>query len=764
MLLYLLAVGVLAQSPPGLRQETDWLTQESCNVSTTVTFENNVLTISNGLISRSFLTYPAFCTIEYLRLTPIPYTFLRALAPEGNVTLNSSSFNIGGCLGVPDGHAEFWNPELYLDSLKPDPESFTFKSYEVSAPHEPFPWVPGTRSSPTNIKWPPQGRHVTITFSPPKSENYTDFEGVLPILHYEMYDCVPALTKWIQISNESPKPVIVNELYTELLRVPNGAPERLTSMGYMASMPPWDDMLTLDPHQGFPGRSQNYWYWDPDFDAPNDNELHATWSYYTYLKVGYNWDMSYGGPTGPGAIVDPRDTFTAVSWKFLLHDSEELERRGLTLKRFLRVVAPQTYEAPTTMMTTNINSTVQFRSAISQAAQVGADVLIVAFGADGYCGLCDGQMLNETWRTWFAEQVAFAKSMNVTMSAYTLMQHNGWGETVPEGEEAVNRDGTNASVACMATDWHAKYRQNVLDFIKNTSLGGLETDGQYEAYPCAATHGDHRHNGIDGSFHAQLATTLEFNVNLKKLGVYQTSADSYVFSGTNRWNHADNDAGFRLSLWEGMTMSRNYCYDSTYFRVPTSGQYCINDMTQRTFDECGGYGLARMQCLHFALGSLLVSGTFPVFISDTLYVRGDQDAATIMTVVSQWFAFFKKYRPLLGTDLFLHVAPVTSRTIEVTVHSKRNCRPGEPCLIVGVVNPSNSPKKQVVPISVYYSGIKTGSTVTITDVTPPPPPGAPTFVAPTRDFVVGSQGGFYDIFLPIELPPRSFQALLLNVK
>ncbi len=81
-------------------------------------------------------------------------------------------------------------------------------------------------------------------------------------------------------------------------------------------------------------------------------------------------------------------------------------------------------------------------------------------------------MLNDTWRSWFAEQVAYANARGLEVSAYTLMQHNYWGETVPASEQALGRDGKPIGVACFGTDWHARYRANVLEFIRAVSLGG----------------------------------------------------------------------------------------------------------------------------------------------------------------------------------------------------------------------------------------------------------------------------------------------------
>jgi hypothetical protein len=46
----------------------------------------------------------------------------------------------------------------------------------------------------------------------------------------------------------------------------------------------------------------------------------------------------------------------------------------------------------------------------------------------------------------------------------------------------------------------------------------------------------------------------------------------YVWSGANKWNHADTDAFGQLPLWEMMDVGRMYIYDSTMTRLQSSGQ------------------------------------------------------------------------------------------------------------------------------------------------------------------------------------------------
>ena len=159
-------------------------------------------------------------------------------------------------------------------------------------------------------------------------------------------------------------------------------------------------------------------------------------------------------------------------------------------------------------MINDISSSASMRLAVDQASETGHELVIIGFGASGWCGMCFEQLRNDTFRAWFKAEVEYAASKGIEISGYTLMQHNGWGESIPLAEQTLGRDlQTRGPTACFATDWHAGYRAAVLDFITSTGMGGLETDGEFESIPCADTTHDHRHNGIEGGWSYGLATT-----------------------------------------------------------------------------------------------------------------------------------------------------------------------------------------------------------------------------------------------------------------
>ena len=160
----------------------------------------------------------------------------------------------------------------------------------------------------------------------------------------------------------------------------------------------------------------------------------------------------------------------------------------------------------------------------------------------------------------------------------------------------------------------------MLDFVAKTGMVGVETDGQYEGAYCGDTNatGDHRHNGGANSWHAQMEATASFNIALKALGGYQTGADNYPWSGANRWNHADTDAGFGVpSFHEKVAIGRDYVYDSTVLRLHSSGCYPLFDLTRGVTannSECPD----RVSCIDFAIASFLGQGITGIVIGESM--------------------------------------------------------------------------------------------------------------------------------------------------
>jgi len=350
-------------------------------------------------------------------------------------------------------------------------------------------------------------------------------------VHYEMYDGLPLLRKWVSVAQRggAAAAVTVDALTTDLLRAPNFAPNAMTVQVVQPANPtPFDQQTRPEPPAvagANGGRTEQLWFFDPLYDKCCDAQLHVQYTYYSLLQVGYGGDVWYGGPTGPGAVVAPGASWASQDVRTLFHDTTDVERQGLGLRKAASVLTPNLLANPLHYMIEDISSNASFQLALDTAAAAGMEMVIIGYGAAGWCGMCDAQISSPAFTAWMRDWVAYGAARGVAVSGYTLMQHNGWGETVPPEEQVLQRDGSRGGVACFSTDWHASYRARVLAFAAAVNLSGVETDGQYENAFCGDTGGDHRHNGGAGGFDAQLKATLDFNAAMKAQGIYQTGAD-----------------------------------------------------------------------------------------------------------------------------------------------------------------------------------------------------------------------------------------------
>eukprot|EP00756_Hemistasia_phaeocysticola_P051771 Hpha_TRINITY_DN26949_c0_g1::TRINITY_DN26949_c0_g1_i1::g.24849::m.24849 len=740
---------LLVAAAAQLVQRDDWLVNPPSETARVVPTQTG-FSLQNGLIERTFFARDgAFCTIGFRHLRS-RQTFFRGISPEANITLSKRPFDIGGCLGQPETHMEFWDPDLYLTQLKRNPAALAYVNYTIAPIEELFAFTPGQRSSPTDLAWPPKGVHVVVEFAAP---------GAVVLVHYELYDKLPVLRKWVEVKNTGQAQVTVDTLYYEFLRAPNGAPERMSVLTEQANNPaPWDGQIKPQVGQSFPARTAQQWFFDPLYDQPNDQEIHVTYTYYTFLCIGYGVDVTFGGPTGPGVILSAGKSFVSLSVRLVLHDSQDLERQGLALRRQARALTPQLLENPIPFMITDVSSSAAMRAAVDQAADTGHELVIIGFGAAGWCGMCPAQTQNATFIKWFSQEVQYARSKGLEVSGYTLMQMNGWGESVPSSEQTLSRTGKRGPTACFATDFHDRYRSSLLEFISTVGMTGIETDGQYENIPCTDTGGDHYHNGVHGAYHFGLGATLDFNKALKVRGWYQTGADGYSYSGVNKWNHADTDAFGHLPLWEQHEVGRMYIFDSTFTCLPSSWTIGVNDLSTPS-KTCANR--TRVGCFDFIVGAQYMMGSITEFRAPVLWDPKDPEADELRASLSRWTAFYKRFRAprpsgaagLLLQDL-IHIYRPDSRSVASVVHVTADSSLPSRAL-AAFFNPTLESRTQNLTIPLYYTGLPRGAKVRIEDETP----GRSAF--PPQEAVIGDA---FDVVILATLPPSSYLAILCSVQ
>ena len=256
MLLRLPLLGLLALAHRAAAEDVDWLLAAHNPAATgyasalTKTDGGKGLTLSNGLVSRSFITEPNFATVDLRRLDPMYSgggSFFRANAPEATVTLSHDctrkqmracsdgngtdilceqpfcstvhDFTVGGV----DGQVHF--AQRTNSSFVPKvntTSAFTFVSYTtgpISSYPPRFAWTTGEFHSRTNLPWPPRGVRLNVTFVAPSS---SPNKGIKAHVIYEIYDALPVFSKWIEFTNPSEGAIEteITSAAVEMLRVP----------------------------------------------------------------------------------------------------------------------------------------------------------------------------------------------------------------------------------------------------------------------------------------------------------------------------------------------------------------------------------------------------------------------------------------------------------------------------------------------------------------------------------------------------------------
>ena len=149
-------------------------------------------------------------------------------------------------------------------------------------------------------------------------------------IRYQLYDGIPAISKWLTVQNLGRETITVNQFTSEILAVvPYEDPVE------------WRDVPIMPPNLhveigyafgGFRHKNSSkhsvHWTIDPEF----------------YTQVNYaNRNpclLEVHPPRGAAQDILPRGTFKSFRTFELLYDSTDRERKGLALRRLYRIIDP----------------------------------------------------------------------------------------------------------------------------------------------------------------------------------------------------------------------------------------------------------------------------------------------------------------------------------------------------------------------------------------------------------------------------------------
>lgn len=681
----ILALFVAQAGAPVAPADVDWLIAPRGTHRAVIapSSDNRDLVLRNGLIERRIRWTNGGATVSFDNLMT-GASLLRAVRPEARVTIDGVSYDVGGLSGQPN-HAYLLDE--WLDEMTPVDGAFVYRGARPSTASIPFEWARSRHHAP-DAAWPPPGQGVRLLYSlePPDDEaDRLPAHDVSLRVHYEIYDDLPVIRKWVEIKNEGDEPVEIDTLTTEILAVvPYEDP--VESRDGVAISPP---DLHVESDYAFGGMSSKtaarhavHWGPDPAFDSQ------VNWSRQNPCL------LEVRPPRGPDVILQPGEILISLNVYELVHDSSDRERRGLALRRMYRTLAPWVTENPLILHVVSSDPEV-VRRAIDQAADCGFEMVSLSFGS----GL-NMEIEDEAYHQRFKELATYAAGKSIELGGYSLLSSR---RVQPDTENCVNPETgepggqTHGFCPALASEWGLAYFRRLREFFEATGFMQFTHDGSYPGdFDAAARPPLQR--GLDDSQWVQWKIITAFYKWARARGIYLRVPDYYYLAGSNECGMGYREVNWSLPRAQQVIHTRQNIYDGTWEKTPSMGWMFV-PLTQYH----GGGAAATIEPLsehldHYEqmLTSNLGLGVQAVYRGMRLY-----DTDETRAVVTRWVEWFKTYRDILESDL-IHGRRADGRDIDWMLHVNPHLDiRGMLC----VYNPRDHDVRKTIKVNVYYTGL-----------------------------------------------------------
>lgn len=501
-------------------------------------------------------------------------------------------------------------------------------------------------------------------------------------VHYELYDGIPALSKWITVQNNTNATITVDRFASEVLAVVEDGSWVETRDGVPLSTPRKLHVETDFAFASFDHLQANHhvvhWRTDPQYST-QVNYLRQT---PCLLMV----EPTYG----PAQDIEPGKQFESCRAFELIHDSTDRGRQGLALKRMYRTISPWVTENPI-MHHMRIAQPDAVRQAIDQAADVGFEMIVMSFGSGFDMDNEDGDYL-KSWK-----QVAdYAKSKEIELGSYSLLSSRG----APEGNMIVSPPGMrpkHGQCPALASEWGQAYFQRLRDFYQTTGFSLLEHDGSYPG-DVDVTPRPPLQKGIDDSRWVQWRIISDFYKWCRAEGIYLNVPDYYYLSGSNKCGMGYREVNWSLPRAMQVIHTRQNIYDGTWARTPSMGWMFV-PLSQYH----GGGEAATIEPLdahrdHYdrMLASNFALGVQACYRGPRIY-----DTDRTRALVKQHVDWFKRYRDILESDM-VHGRRADGRDLDWMLHV--NPQLEQKGMLV-VFNPLDRAVDKPLRVNLYYTGL-----------------------------------------------------------
>lgn len=541
-------------------------------------------------------------------------------------------------------------------------------------------------------------------------------------VHYEMYQGIPLQCKWLTIHNGSTESVRLNAFTSEILAM----------VEYESHVENYDRWNTPNIHvesdYAFGGMNAHvanhttYWERDPEY----------------LTQVSYPREnpclLESRPPVGPDVDIAPGQTFESFRTFELAFDSTDRERKGLSVRRMYRTIAPWITENPL-MMHVRRAEPEAVRLGIDQCAEVGFEMIILTFGS-GF----NIESENPAYIAQMKDLADYAHSKGIEIGGYSLLSSRRIGDEHDVIDVATGKPGGAkfGNAPCIGSTWGQDYFRKLYAFYDKTGFNLLEHDGSYPGDTCASeSHPGHR--GYADSQWTQWKTISDFYKWCRGRGVYLNVPDFYYLVGSTKCGMGYRETNWSLPRAQQIIHGRQNIYDGTWTKTPSMGWMFV-PLTQYH----GGGAAATIEPLaehldayEAHLANNLGAGVQACYRGPRLY-----DTPETKAVVEKWVAFFKRYRDILESDI-IHVRRADGRDIDCILH----VNPYLPIKGLAMVfNPLDRDVTRNLTLPLYYTGLTDTANVRWRDGQP-------------KTYHLDRQ---YNITVPLRMSPRSVTWLTLE--
>jgi len=499
-------------------------------------------------------------------------------------------------------------------------------------------------------------------------------------VHYELYDGLPAYSKWITLTNPTQGDVKIDRYCSDVLAAVEHTSEvDALSIGLT---PP---NLHIETEMAFGGmtsqganRRSYRWIADPDYHTQVNYEKKTP----CLLEVGPD--------LGPAQTVAPSGRWSSYRGWVLAHDSYDRERSGLAVRKLLRCIAPWITENPL-MMHLIASDDASVMRAIDQCHEVGFEMLILSFGSGFNLESRSAATMEKAQR--FSQA---AKAKGIEIGSYSLLA----SRAISPSEDVVMKDGQKpvfGNSPCLESQWGKGYFARLYEFHRNSGFTLLEHDGSYPGDPCSSDKHP-GHIGYEDSRWNQWESIAEFYRWCRAEGLFLNVPDHYFLVGSNKTGMGYREVNWSLPREQQTVHTRQNIYDGTWQKTPTMGWMFV-PLTEYH----GGGPAATIEPLdqnidHYRnmIQSNLAFGVQACYRGPRLY-----DTERVKQMVAQEVAWFKRHRDILESDI-IHGRRPDATNLDWSLHV--NPQLETPGLLV-VFNPTSKVLSEKLKVPMHYTGL-----------------------------------------------------------